>query len=65
MELGRASDYTAVEFAQALGSNTDHTSSAIKFIRRRLVTDMNWLEIKNILLKKKQTNIYYINDVFD
>ena len=53
MELGRASDYTAVEFAQALGSNTDHTSSAIKFIRRRLVTDMNLLEIKNILLKKK------------
>ncbi|MHA1461173.1 MAG: hypothetical protein ACTSO8_06790 [Promethearchaeota archaeon] len=38
-----------MEFAQALGSNTVHTSSAIKFIRRKLVTDMSWLEIKNHL----------------
>ena len=53
IELGRASDYTAVEFAQALGSNTIHTSAAIKFLKRKLDTDMNWLEIKSFLLKKK------------
>ena len=51
--LERAFDYTAVEFAQALGSNTVHTSSAIKFIKRKLVTDMNWLEIKNFLSTEK------------
>ncbi len=53
IELGRASDYTAVEFAQALGSNTIHTSAAIKFLKRKLDTDMNWLEIKSFLLTKK------------
>jgi len=53
IELGSASDYTAVEFAQALGSNTIHTSSAIKFLKRKLDTDMNWLEIKSFLLTKK------------
>ena len=53
IELGRASDYIVVEFAQALGSNTVHTSSAIKFIRRKLVTNMNWLEIKKILSTEK------------
>ena len=52
IELGRASDYTVVEFAQDLGSSTVHLSSAIKFIIRKLDTNMNWLEIKNFLTKK-------------
>lgn len=50
IKLGRASDYTAVEFAQALGSNTVHTSSAIKFIKRKLNTDMTWIEIRTYIL---------------
>jgi len=53
VELGTSSDYTAIEFAQALGSSTVHTSAAIKFIRRKLDTDMTWLEIRNFILTNK------------
>lgn len=47
---GKASDYTVVEFAHALGSATTHSTSALKYIRRKLNTSITWEEIKKLIL---------------
>ncbi|MFX1489826.1 MAG: hypothetical protein ACFFBI_11800 [Promethearchaeota archaeon] len=53
IQKGKATDYTVVEFAQALGSTTTFSSAAIKYIRRKLKTNLGWNKLKDSILTKR------------
>jgi len=45
VELG-GTDYSPVQLAQSLGSSTTNRGAAVKYIQRKLKTDMTWSELK-------------------